>query len=143
MIFLDASAIIAVLARASDADIIRAQIDDARDALLVSPLALLEATTGLARAKSRGRATTAETLEAARAVVMAFIEANSVREISVSPDIGSRAVEAAARFGRVVGHRADLNFGDCFAYACAKTHRARLLFKGDDFSQTDVNDEIR
>jgi ribonuclease VapC len=28
--------------------------------------------------------------------------------------------------------------GDCFAYACAKTHGIPLLFKGDDFSQTDI-----
>ena len=31
-----------------------------------------------------------------------------------------------------------LNMGDCFAYACAKTQGAPLLFKGDDFSKTDV-----
>jgi ribonuclease VapC len=28
--------------------------------------------------------------------------------------------------------------GDCFSYACARTHAAPLLFKGDDFSQTDI-----
>jgi ribonuclease VapC len=28
--------------------------------------------------------------------------------------------------------------GDCFAYACAKANRARLLFKGDDFTKTDI-----
>ncbi len=37
-----------------------------------------------------------------------------------------------------VGHKADLNFGDCFAYACAKAHRLSLLYKGNDFSQTDL-----
>jgi ribonuclease VapC len=35
-------------------------------------------------------------------------------------------------------HRANLNFGDCFAYALAKTTGEPLLFKGDDFSQTDI-----
>jgi ribonuclease VapC len=139
--FLDASAIIALLAREPDAERIAEAIDNARGSLLVSPLARFEATTGLARAKSRGRPTTAETLEAARAVVTAFLETNSVREIPVSANIGQLALDAAARFGRVVGHPADLNFGDCFAYACAKDHRAPLLFKGDDFSQTDVNDQ--
>jgi len=33
---------------------------------------------------------------------------------------------------------ANLNFGDCLSYACAKVHNARLLFKGHDFSQTDI-----
>jgi ribonuclease VapC len=41
-------------------------------------------------------------------------------------------------FGRGSGHPARLNFGDCFAYALAKSMREPLLFKGDDFSQTDV-----
>jgi ribonuclease VapC len=35
-------------------------------------------------------------------------------------------------------HPAGLNFGDCFAYALAKTRREPLLFKGNDFSRTDV-----
>ncbi len=35
-------------------------------------------------------------------------------------------------------HRANLNFGDCFSYALAKATGEPLLFKGDDFRQTDV-----
>ena len=41
-------------------------------------------------------------------------------------------------FGRGSGHPAKLNFGDCFAYALAKTTGEPLLFKGEDFSHTDV-----
>ena len=41
-------------------------------------------------------------------------------------------------FGRGSGHPAGLNFGDCFAYALAKAKREPLLFKGEDFSFTDV-----
>ena len=41
-------------------------------------------------------------------------------------------------FGRASGHAARLNFGDCFAYALAKAKREPLLFKGEDFSFTDV-----
>jgi ribonuclease VapC len=41
-------------------------------------------------------------------------------------------------FGKGSGHPASLNFGDCFAYALARARREPLLFKGDDFSQTDV-----
>ena len=41
-------------------------------------------------------------------------------------------------FGKGSGHPAGLNFGDCFAYALAKSMREPLLFKGGDFSHTDV-----
>jgi ribonuclease VapC len=48
------------------------------------------------------------------------------------------AREAYRDFGRGSGHPAGLNFGDCFAYALAKTLREPLLFKGDDFGYTGI-----
>jgi ribonuclease VapC len=48
------------------------------------------------------------------------------------------AREAYRDFGRGSGHPAKLNFGDCFAYALAKTTGEPLLFKGDDFVHTDI-----
>jgi ribonuclease VapC len=48
------------------------------------------------------------------------------------------AREAYRDFGRGSGHPARLNFGDCFAYALAKDMNEPLLFKGNDFSRTDV-----
>lgn len=48
------------------------------------------------------------------------------------------AREAYRDFGRGSGHPAGLNFGDCFSYALAKEAAEPLLFKGEDFSQTDV-----
>ncbi len=47
------------------------------------------------------------------------------------------ALDAMDRFGKG-GRPAKLNMGDCFAYACARTNRRPLLFKGDDFSRTDI-----
>jgi ribonuclease VapC len=41
-------------------------------------------------------------------------------------------------YGHGSGHRARLNFGDCFAYALAKSTGEPLLFKGDDFIHTDI-----
>ena len=41
-------------------------------------------------------------------------------------------------YGRGTGHRAYLNFADCFAYALAKATGESLLFKGDDFVHTDI-----
>ena len=46
--------------------------------------------------------------------------------------------EAFRRYGRGSKHPAKLNFGDCFAYALAKTRNLPLLFKGDDFIHTDI-----
>lgn len=48
------------------------------------------------------------------------------------------ARDAYRDFGRGSGHPARLNFGDCFAYALAKDMGEALLFKGEDFSRTDV-----
>ena len=45
---------------------------------------------------------------------------------------------AYARYGKGSGSRARLNLGDCFSYALAKTTGLPLLFKGDDFTHTDV-----
>jgi ribonuclease VapC len=50
----------------------------------------------------------------------------------------SAAQEANRRFGKGSGHAARLNFGDCFAYAACAVSGQPLLFKGADFSQTDV-----
>ena len=49
-----------------------------------------------------------------------------------------RIAEAAySSFGKGM-HPAGLNFGDCFAYALAKETGEPILFKGDDFAQTDL-----
>ena len=48
------------------------------------------------------------------------------------------ARDAYRDFGRGSGHPARLNFGDCFAYALARATGEPLLFKGDDFSHTDI-----
>lgn len=58
----------------------------------------------------------------------------------VTPNQARRAREAYRDFGRGSGHPAQLNFGDVFSYALATDLRAPLLFKGADFSHTDVID---
>jgi ribonuclease VapC len=52
------------------------------------------------------------------------------------------AREAYRDFGKGSRHPAQLNFGDCFAYALAKELREPLLFKGDNFGHTDVASAI-
>ena len=88
-----------------------------------------------------------------------FVEAAIVVELQTK-DRGSRQFDAFFRHARIViepvteeqahmarqaytdfgkgRHAASLNFGDCFAYALAKVTREPLLFKGRDFSKTDI-----
>ena len=58
---------------------------------------------------------------------------------SVTEEQAKVAREAYRDFGRGSGHAARLNFGDCFAYALAKTSGEPLLFKGDDFIHTGID----
>ncbi len=53
------------------------------------------------------------------------------------------ARSAYSLYGRGTGHRANLNMGDCFSYALAKTRNLPLLFKGDDFIHTDVEPALK
>ncbi len=48
------------------------------------------------------------------------------------------ARKAWRRYGKGKGHKAQLNFGDCFSYALAQSLAEELLYKGADFSHTDV-----
>jgi len=52
------------------------------------------------------------------------------------------ALDAYDRFGKGTGHPAGLNYGDCFSYALAKQAGEPLLFKGDDFTRTDLEAAI-
>lgn len=56
----------------------------------------------------------------------------------VTPVQARIARDAYRDFGRGSGHPAQLNFGDCFAYALARDKNEPLLFKGTDFSRTDI-----
>jgi ribonuclease VapC len=56
---------------------------------------------------------------------------------AVTAEQADVAREAWHRFGKG-RHSAGLNFGDCFSYALAKVASEPLLFKGDDFNQTDI-----
>ena len=52
------------------------------------------------------------------------------------------AIRAQERFGRGSGSPAKLNFGDCFSYAAEKVTGEPLLFKGDDFTHTDIHSAL-
>ena len=72
----------------------------------------------------------------------AFLESAGIRMEPVTERQAEIARQAYRDFGKGSGHPAQLNFGDCFAYALAQDRREPLLFKGDDFSHTDVRSAV-
>ena len=75
-----------------------------------------------------------------------FNDLVSALGITVVPfDAEHLAVGRAAYrdFGKGSGHPAGLNLGDCFSYALARCSGEALLFKGDDFSHTDITPAVR
>jgi ribonuclease VapC len=70
-----------------------------------------------------------------------FDELIDAAKLDIEPVTAAQARvarEAYRDFGRGSGHPAKLNFGDCLAYALAKTTGEPLLFKGEDFVHTDI-----
>jgi ribonuclease VapC len=124
-VFVDASAIVAILASEDDAPTLTARLLRAAT-IETSSLAMYEAVLGLARARRIALA------DAERTVADFLIRAQA----EIVP-IGHAALQAFARYGRG-RHPAQLNMGDCFAYACARARNVQLLYKGDDLAQTDL-----
>lgn len=75
--------------------------------------------------------------EAGRERLERFFRLTGAEVVAVTPQQADIAIDAFRRFGRG-RHRAGLNIGDCFAYALASAAAETLLFKGDDFSHTDI-----
>jgi ribonuclease VapC len=128
--FVDASAIVAVLTREPEADAFADAMEGARSPI-TSPIAVFEAVLGICRKR---HASVAE----AQADVGEFLRIAGVRTVPITDVDAETALEAFARYGKGRGHPAQLNLGDCFAYAVARQHRTSLLFKGDDFDKTDI-----
>ena len=138
MTFIDASAIVAILNGEPGHEEIVKRIGDQKNGRLVSPLVRFEAVAAMARSRSGPSRPSPRQFKLAEQVVAAFCERIEARDVAITPAIGQRAILAACAYGKAVGHEASLNFGDCFAYACASAYDARLIYKGDDFSITDL-----
>lgn len=136
--FIDASAIVAILGREPGAREMEKRLATAEGPFGISPLVRFEAALALARQASPDAKPSADLLRRAALAVDAFAAEVGAEEIAITPTIGRLALEASATYGKAVGHPADLNFGDCFAYACAKSAGLPLLYKGNDFARTDL-----
>lgn len=128
--FVDASAIVAILTEEDDAQSL-AEMLDADRAPVTSPIAIWEAAASISR--KTGRTAAAELPD-----ILTFIDLADIVIVPVDMDVTTGALTAFDRYGRRSGHPADLNMGDCFAYAFAKARKTGLLYKGKDFSLTDL-----
>lgn len=127
--FVDTSVIVAIIQQEEGWEAYATALRQART-IYVSPLCRWEAVRALLKVRT-------VSLEAAQQSVDQFFEIIHARMINISSDIGKIAEQAAATYG-MARHPAALNFGDCFSYACAKAYHVPLLYKGNDFSQTDL-----
>lgn len=126
-IAVDSSAIVAVLKGESEVGRIVARLGVA-DRTLMSAASLLEC--GVVISSQMGASGMRQ--------LRGLLASSEVEVVGVSPEEAEIGLEAYRRFGRGSGHVARLNFGDCFAYALAKSRNVPLLFIGDDFSRTDI-----
>jgi len=127
--FLDASAIVAMLTEETDGKRL-AELMATAPVRFTSGIAIFESVAAVARILSYS-------MDEARAIVAEFLEISSVQVVPIGQDETEEALLAFERFGKG-RHPASLNMGDCFAYGCAKSARQPLLFKGDDFNRTDI-----
>lgn len=127
---IDASALVAIIRGEEGAEILE-RVLVAAPTRLTSGIAVWETTRALARIIKRP-------LDDALGEVERFCASLAIRTVPIGAAEGAEAVRAQMRFGKGTGHPARLNMGECFAYACAKSNGARLLYKGDDFTHTDL-----
>ena len=126
MIVVDTSALMAILKDEPELDRFVTLIANDDDVVIAAPTYLEFMMVSISRRGGEHRATSDELLQRL-----------SIRVIGWSQEMADIATETFIRFGKG-RHPAQLNFGDCMAYALAKSLDAPLLFKGNDFSLTDI-----
>jgi ribonuclease VapC len=128
MIVVDSSALVAILEKEPEAEQFLQLL---RDNLprFVGTVTVYE--TGLVIGNRRGFESTGD--------VVALVAELGIDVIPFAEQHISVALAAYGRYGKGIHSKARLNLGDCAAYALAKSMNAPLLFKGNDFSETDIH----
>jgi ribonuclease VapC len=127
--FIDASALVAIIAPERDGVLLAERLRGAEQRY-TSAVAIYETALALQRIGNTA-------IEAVIPVIDDFMHRSEIEPVSITAEIGRLAIDAFTRFGRG-RHPAQLNMGDCFAYACARSLGVPLLAKGNDFAQTDI-----
>jgi ribonuclease VapC len=131
VIVVDTSVLVAMFAREPDAQLFKQCIADDDDPV-ISAASLLE--TSIVLRTRGGTLLSDEALDV-------FV-AENLRVLAVDHEQAQTARDAHLKFGKGMGHPAQLNFGDCFSYALAKSLNAPLLYKGGDFAKTDIKSAL-
>lgn len=126
-VIVDTSAVIAVIRAEPEADTFE-------EAFATAGVARISAATKLELAMVAGPRQWAH--------AEAFLTAARVKTVAFDSDQFDVARMAHERYGRGSGSPAKLNFGDCFSYALAKAYDEPLLFKGEDFTHTDIRSAL-
>jgi ribonuclease VapC len=129
-LFVDASAAAAIILDEADRAELRRKLKSSRPRFM-SPLADYETVLAVRRSRKI-------TLQEASALLESFKRIFAIQDLVLNEHHTPVALAAFERFGKGQSHKASLNMGDCFAYACSKVQKVPLLFKGDDFIHTDV-----
>lgn len=130
LMFVDTSVLVAILSEEEDAALWVERLERA-SVRMTSALVVLEAAMRLSTKLA------IDPVEVEVSIADFLKEA----EIEITPIDGSDgrvAVRAFADYGKGRGHPAQLNLADCLSYACAKNRNVPLLYKGNDFSRTDL-----
>ena len=127
--FIDSSAIVAILSREPDATEFANKIEAAE--CCTSALVVLEAAMRLSTKLGIDPVEVEQRIQA-------LLDEARITFAPMDARTASLAVKAFADYGKGRGHPAQLNLADCLSYACAKAHNIPLLYKGDDFSHTDL-----
>jgi len=128
-LFIDASAMVAIIAPEPERDDLVARIIGGKSGFW-SAMTGWETVSALRRSYRF-------TVEGARRELEQAVVDLHLNLVPIGHDELHIALDAYQRYGKG-RHPARLNMGDCFAYACAKANGARLLYKGNDFAETDL-----
>jgi ribonuclease VapC len=124
---LDSSAIVAIFKKEPGYEVLEGKIDRA-ETILIGASTVAEAAIVLSR----------QALKDQRALLEAYLRRIEARVVEFTEIHYSVAAEASVRYGRGFNPQANLNYGDCLAYAVAAVAGDTLLFAGGGFRRTDI-----
>ena len=128
--FVDSSVLVAILSDEEDAGH-WTELIEAAENCMTTPLVVLETAMRLSSKLA------VEPVETGNFIAR-FLSEAGIAVVPIEPDDAEAAIRAFAKYGKGRGHPARLNLADCLSYACARRLGIPLLYKGDDFAQTDL-----
>lgn len=133
--FVDASAIVAILTQEPEADALIDRLERAIQPITFA-ISIFEATLDPHRVGPQRKRRSS--VEKAESDLTDFLTQTRIVLVPIDETEATAALKAFARYGNGQGHPAQLNMADCFPCAVAKHHRKTLLYTGNDFTRTGI-----